>query len=137
LPEYPRSNVENFILFLPDGQWHEMGLLLCSYLIKKNGHNDVYLGSSLPLESLTNIEDVVSFDHIVTTVSFSKSDHEVKEEIVDLATKFNDKTIFIGGLQEHIQIDDIPSNVQLMNNLNEFNNYLVQLRRKNLNVNLN
>lgn len=137
LPEFPRNNIENFILFLPDGQWHEMGLLLSSYLIKKNGHNDVYLGSSLPLESLTEIENVISFKHIVTTVSFSKSDQEVEEEIVNLATMFNDKTIFIGGLQEHYQMDDMPSNVRFMNNLNEFNDYLVQLRHKNLNVHLN
>jgi len=137
LPEFPRNNTENFVLFLPDGQWHEMGLLLCSYLIKKNGHNDLYLGGSLPLESLMNIEHNVPFKNIVTTVSFSKSDEEVKKEILELATKFDSKNIFIGGLHDETAFDGMPGNIHFMQNLDDFNDYLVQITQKNLNVNLN
>lgn len=137
LPEYPKNNTENFVLFLPDGQWHEMGLLLCSYLIKKNGHNDLYLGGSLPLESMMNIEKIVPFKNIVTTVSFSKSKEEVEKEIRELATKFDSKNIFIGGLQENTQFNEMPANIHYMYNLDDFNEYLVQLRQKNLDVHLN
>lgn len=35
LPEYTNKNAENFVLYLPDGQWHEMGLLMSSYLISR------------------------------------------------------------------------------------------------------
>lgn len=137
LPEYPRNTAENFVLFLPDGQWHEMGLLLCSYLIKKNGHNDLYLGGSLPLESLMNIENVVPFKNIVTTVSFSKSNEEVKKEIQELATKFNNKNIFIGGLHDNTQFDGLPANIHFMDDLDSFNEHLIQLRQDGLNVHLN
>ncbi len=127
LPEYPNKKTENFVLYLPDGQWHEMGLLMSSYLIKKNGHNYIYLGSSLPFESVLKLDEVISFNNIVTTVSFSKSKEESKEEILKLASKFPDKNIFIGGIHDKVYFDDLPGNIHLTNNLEDFNQYLLRL----------
>ena len=73
LPEYPREKSESFVLYLPEGQWHEMGLLMSCYLIKKNGHNFIYLGSSLPTESVITMNDSLSFNYIITTTSISRS----------------------------------------------------------------
>jgi len=127
LPESRNTAKENFILYLPDGQWHEMGLLMCSYLIKKNGFSDVYLGSSLPLESVLNLGEVLRFSHIVTTTSISKAKDEVQKDLDILAEKYFDKTIFVGGLEDKMPSEDLPENVRFMNNLEEFNNYLKQL----------
>ena len=38
-----------FLLFLPEGEWHEIGLLFALYLIKEAGHEVIYLGQSVPL----------------------------------------------------------------------------------------
>ncbi len=127
MPEYTNPNPENFLLFLPDGQWHEMGLLLCSYLIKKNGHKDVYLGSSLPFESVMKLEDVLNFNNIVTTVSFTKSPDEIKKELFKLAGKFKDKTIFVGGLDSSSKLWFLPENIRMTDNLGDFNEYLMSI----------
>lgn len=129
LPEYPNEKAENFVLYLPEGQWHEMGLLLSSYLIKKNGHNYVYLGSSLPFESVLKLDEVISFNNIVTTVSFSKSKEESKKEIQHLASKFPNKTIFIGGIQDKDQFNNVPQNIHFTPNLEDFNQYLIHLNK--------
>jgi DNA-binding transcriptional MerR regulator len=129
LPEFKNDNSENFVLFLPEGQWHEIGLLMSSYLIKKNGHNSLYLGSSLPTESVENIKDLLSFNYIITTLSLSKSGEDIHQEILSLAAKFPDKTIFIGGNRNETSHEHLPQNIIMMESLDEFNDYLIQLKK--------
>ncbi|MCF8371087.1 MAG: MerR family transcriptional regulator [Bacteroidales bacterium] len=126
LPDYRNGNAENFLLFLPESQWHELGLLMCNYLIRKNGHHSIYLGSSLPIASVMKLEKIVSFSTLVTTTSFGKSNQELEEEIRRLASIFNDKTIFVGGLHEEFCLSVVPENIHIIDKLEEFNRYLVQ-----------
>jgi methanogenic corrinoid protein MtbC1 len=39
-----------FLLFLPEDEHHELGLLFVYYLLKKKGHPVLYLGASTPLD---------------------------------------------------------------------------------------
>lgn len=127
LPEKKKNKSERFVLFLPEGQWHELGLLISSYLIKKNGHNSVYLGSSLPIESVVKMKDSFSFKYIITTISLLKSEKDIQQEFVSLASKFPDKIIFIGGNRNESSYQDLPQNIILMDSLDEFNHYLKHL----------
>ena len=45
-------NSKRFTLFLPEGEFHELGLLFFHYLIKRRGHQVIYLGQSVPLNDL-------------------------------------------------------------------------------------
>jgi len=40
------------LFFLPEGEMHELGLLFFCYLAKKRNHRVVYLGQSVPLDSI-------------------------------------------------------------------------------------
>lgn len=44
-----------YLLFLPEGELHELGLLYAHYLLKQKGHTSVYLGQSVPLEDLVSM----------------------------------------------------------------------------------
>jgi hypothetical protein len=41
-----------WLLFLPENEFHEIGLLFAYFLIRQSGRKVVYLGSNVPLESL-------------------------------------------------------------------------------------
>jgi hypothetical protein len=41
-----------WVLFLPEDEFHEMGLLLANYLLRQAGKKVIYLGANLPFESL-------------------------------------------------------------------------------------
>ncbi|MEC8739660.1 MAG: MerR family transcriptional regulator, partial [Bacteroidota bacterium] len=43
------ENSKKFLLFLPEGEHHEISLLFASYLLKANGHEVVYMGSNTPM----------------------------------------------------------------------------------------
>ena len=47
-----------FVLYLPDNEIHELGLLYLQYEVLNSGFQCVFLGQSVPLESLKNLVDI-------------------------------------------------------------------------------
>ena len=49
----PRAQSQKMgLLFLPEGEYHELGLLYVHYLLKQHGVGVLYLGADLPLSDL-------------------------------------------------------------------------------------
>lgn len=53
----PTKTNKAFILFLPENEIHELGLLYVHYEILLAGYKAIYLGASIPLDSLSNFTD--------------------------------------------------------------------------------
>lgn len=68
LPHKIKPDFKTYLLFLPEGELHEMGLLFHSFLIKKAGHKMVYLGQTVPLKDLTEITATQKPDYLVTAL---------------------------------------------------------------------
>ena len=43
---------KKFLLYLPEGELHEIGILFANYILRARKHSVVYLGQSLPYEEL-------------------------------------------------------------------------------------
>ena len=43
---------KKWLLFLPENEFHEIGLLFANYLLRESGHQVIYLGSNVPLNTL-------------------------------------------------------------------------------------
>lgn len=50
-----QKNDKKYLLFLPEGEYHELGLLFAEYLIKSHGNQVIYLGQSLPYSDLVKL----------------------------------------------------------------------------------
>ena len=61
------KNAKKFLLFLPENEFHELGLLFYAFLIKKNGHKLIYLGQSVPLHDLVDISERLQPDYLCTS----------------------------------------------------------------------
>jgi len=61
------------ILFLPEGEYHELGLLFLSYLVKKQGAKIIYLGANVPMSDVESIiqtmKPALAFVHLTSTSS--------------------------------------------------------------------
>lgn len=53
-----RRNDRRFVLFLPENEIHELGLLYLQYEVLNNGFPCVFLGQSVPIDSLKNLVDI-------------------------------------------------------------------------------
>jgi MerR family transcriptional regulator, light-induced transcriptional regulator len=79
LPYKTRLDSRTFLLFLPEGELHEMGLLFHNYLIKRSGHKSIYLGQTVPLKDLTEIVAIQKPDLLVTALlSYNSTDDVLK-----------------------------------------------------------
>ncbi|HEX8562678.1 MAG TPA: MerR family transcriptional regulator [Flavobacterium sp.] len=69
----PQKTDKVFILFLPIGEIHELGLLYINYEIILRGYKSIYLGESLPVHYLKDIRR--HFDNITFVSYFTVQPH--------------------------------------------------------------
>jgi len=55
IPDAARPSV---LMFLPEGELHEIGLLFMQYILKNNGQNILYVGANIPLKDVAAIVNV-------------------------------------------------------------------------------
>lgn len=113
------ANHKNFLLFLPEKEYHELGLLFLHYLIRKNGHKSYFLGQNLPFSALTDICTKTHIDFLATYLIASITIKEIPKYLQKLSEAFPDKTIFITGIQVRENTFQLPSNVVAFNTSNE------------------
>jgi methanogenic corrinoid protein MtbC1 len=85
------------LLFLPDNELHEMGLLFYSYLIRKWGHEVLYLGQATPFTALNEAEEKWNPDILVTGGLSELSVYKPEEYLHKLSTTFRSKKILLSG----------------------------------------
>ncbi len=110
---------QKFILYLPDGELHEIGLLFYSYIIQKMGHKVIYLGQMVPYSDLIKIAEAQNPDGFVSFVSSSLAFDETKKHITTLASQFHDKKILLSGHQFKTNDIDLPPNAKVITSASE------------------
>lgn len=111
---------KKFLLFLPEGELHELGLLFYSYLIRKRGHKVIYLGQTVPLNDIREIVKIQALDYLLTAIVSSKDHNKFNEFINDLSTSFKDKVIYLTGKQTENILHKLPENVTPVSSIDLF-----------------
>ena len=127
LVENHSDNQGNFLLFLPENEFHELGLLFYYYIIKKNGHKVLYLGENVPMNCLGEIKKEKKIDHILISMTKAIRKTELQKKIEEIAENFPDTIIFISGLQVESISFELPPNVILLKSISEFKNRLTEI----------
>ncbi len=112
----PGKDSERFILFLPENELHELGLLFYSYLVRKTGHKIIYLGQSVPYSDLLEVARIKVPDAMVTALVAAMSLPEANDYVRRLASDFQSTTIYLTGSQALQLTDPLPTNVILVQN---------------------
>lgn len=115
---------KNFILFLPENELHEIGLLYAYYNLKKNNQNVTYLGANVPLASIDEINSTHQSDYLVTSFTSSYSISKIKEYLDKLSNQFKKQQILIFGALLENYNELLPENVFLVQNANEMENII-------------
>ena len=116
---------KTFVLFLPENEIHELGLLFINYEMVSRGHKVIYLGPSIILDDLkylaTNHPELsfVTYFTVQPTIDnipayFEKYNALFGEQQLDL---------FVLGTQcQHIDETNTPPNIKVMMGIREFVN---------------
>lgn len=121
---------KKFMLFLPEGELHEISLLFSSYLIKKHGHKVIYLGQSIPKADLISVYRMQKPDYLLTVITSMPTGDRVQEYVDMLGREFTESEIFVSGLQAIDKSLALPANIHLLTYTKEIKNILVQMENK-------
>ena len=120
----PQHNNKIFVLYLPEDEIHELGILFLNYFILKFGYRTIFLGQSLQTESL---ETLLSYNAELCFVTYLTV--EPNKEIIDqylydfhqrILKQNGARLAIMGPQQVHIDLAKLPSNIHLFKNVNAF-----------------
>ncbi|NVK51185.1 MAG: cobalamin B12-binding domain-containing protein, partial [Cyclobacteriaceae bacterium] len=120
---------KKFLLFLPEGELHEISILFACYLIKSKGHKVIYLGQSTPNDDLLAVYKLHQPEYLMTVVTTSPSAEYVQEYINALAERFKEAKILVSGYQVIGQDLKLPSNVEQLNYIRDVKELLEEIER--------
>jgi MerR family transcriptional regulator, light-induced transcriptional regulator len=103
------KNKMHFLLFLPEGEFHETGLLFFYYILRKAGYPVTYLGQSVPSSDLSKLATAVKPGHIVISVTTPVSKNKWTEIINTIDESFVQTPVVIFGLQIPLMGKLIPN----------------------------
>lgn len=86
------------LLFMPENEHHELGLLFMNYLLKSRGVKTIYLGANVPLSDLEFVVDLKKPDYIYTHLTTVMKEFNFEKFINNLKNKFPNTPIMISGL---------------------------------------
>lgn len=101
-----------YLLFLPEGELHELSLLFCHYLLKSRKNKVVYLGSNVPLEDLLQTCELFKPDYLVSVFTSAPLQSKVQPFINELSKSLPDTQLFLSGYQVVGQDLYAPENVR-------------------------
>lgn len=115
-----KPDSKSFLIFLPSNEWHELGILFYSYLVKKAGMKVIYLGQSVPFEDLQEVTQKQKVDFLFTSITTPLTAKKYSEYIHQLSASFADKVIYLSGYQTHEHKIELPANVKMAGLPNDF-----------------
>ena len=116
-------NGKKFLLLLPEGEWHEIALLIAYYMIKEANHEVIYLGQSVPYSDVLSIGAAKKFDFVVVSNTTSLPGFDMLLYLKDLGGAFPDKKIlYMASLLEEQAVELSPNHNHLphISNLTDF-----------------
>lgn len=120
---------KKFLLFLPEGELHEVSILFATYLIKSKGHKVIYLGQNTPKDDLISVYKLHEPEYLFTVITSSPSSEYAQEYLNALSKQFENAQILVTGYQVIGQDLSFPPNVKLLNYIKEIKDLLEDLEQ--------
>jgi DNA-binding transcriptional MerR regulator len=96
---------QKYLLFLPPGEDHEIGLLLSYYLLKQAGHTVYYLGANVPINNLEISIKLTDPDNLVFFTVRKWNPDLLQKTIDEISEKFEKRIIIIGNQKTTDAVD--------------------------------
>jgi DNA-binding transcriptional MerR regulator/methylmalonyl-CoA mutase cobalamin-binding subunit len=115
LPLAPKSAMR-VVLYLPEGELHEIGLLFYHYVAKKEGLRTYYLGQNVPYKDVAFVVEQHKPHVLVTSITTSPTASAIQGYIDRLAADFpNTKILASGAIVRKVALK-FPPNFHVFDN---------------------
>lgn len=109
-----KPDAKKFLLYLPEGELHEIGLLFANYVFRARKHSVVYLGQSLPYEELLLAYEIHQPDYIFSVFTSEPNTEIIDSYLEQMAKDLPNSKILLTGYQILQPERKIPSSINLL-----------------------
>jgi hypothetical protein len=127
----PKKNNKKFLLFLPEGEIQELGLLFFHFILKSKEFPVLYLGKGIGLQELRDAYSCYNPDYMFTILSESYIKEPVQSLMNQLSFEFPLTTVIFSGFPLVTQNPSTHQNTIILKDLKETENFIEQLRVSN------
>lgn len=121
----PLSLKTKMLLFLPENEHHEIGLLFLQYMLKIRGVKVIYLGASVPVKDLDYVVELKKPDYIYTHLTTVIKEFNFDKFINNLKQHFPQQQIIISGLMaQTFEKKIMPPNFRFLKSFTEVTAFL-------------
>lgn len=119
---------KTFVLYLPDNEIHDIGLTYINHEVIRHGYRSIYLGQSIPIESLLDLKNYYNNTVFISYFTIKPE----KENLSDYFQKFSDLILtspdtefwVLGSMLSYIDKDKLPKQVKAFSSIKSFTNTL-------------
>ena len=109
---------------MPEGEYHEIGLLYVQYLLKQRGFYVDYLGANVPMVDLRYLSEFHKVDYLYCHLTSPAKDFKIQKFFDQLAEVSKQTPIIISGQLAQAFKGAIAGNIQLKKTLQETISFL-------------
>jgi len=118
------TNDTTWLLFLPEDEGHDIGLLFAKYVLRNAGQKVIYLGSHVPLSALaTTIKDN-QIDHMLLFMTHARLIPDTQDYINQLAHQFKSARIHLAGNSRLLSEVNMPKKVHWFRSIGDLKRYI-------------
>ena len=123
----PTKTDKVFVLSLPMNEMHELGLMYLNYETLLHGYKTIYLGESVPIESLTDLkkhfESIVFVSYLTVQPDKDSVNDYVNKMIAELFDE-NTELWYVGRMVEFIKQDGFSDKIKIFNTIDDLVNQM-------------
>jgi MerR family transcriptional regulator, light-induced transcriptional regulator len=113
------DNPNTVVLFLPDGEYHELGLLYVYYLLRTKGINTIYLGADVPVEELEYVCKLKRPRYLYTHLTALPARFNFEKYLSLITDRIGNSLLMISGNVTHHYQKKIPGGITFLKTLDE------------------
>jgi DNA-binding transcriptional MerR regulator len=122
----PADKSNPIMLYLPEHDWHEIGLLFYQYLLRSKGFHTVYLGQSLPYDSLLDCIQRIQPKAVISSWLTSIDKPFIINYFKQLKRDAPNTMLFAGGAQINLHAFELTSYVTEIKNADSLLSHFVK-----------
>jgi len=110
---------KTILLFLPEGEYHELGMLFMYYLLKSRGVSTIYLGANVPLHDVEYVVNLKKPNYLYSHLTSIGHNFNFDKFINAITKKFAGTPIIISGLLTNSYEKKIPQHINFKKSFSE------------------
>lgn len=115
---------KTYILYLPFNEIHDLGLLFLHHEIVTKGHHSIYLGRSLPMENLIDLNNHFKKITYITYLTVEPNEEEIENYLLNFKNNIlkdnSNELLIFGRKAKTLDNAKLPEHIKSIENIQEF-----------------